>query len=79
MQDDRIFNMQKLDLRLEGKKPGMMNDIAVYRAQVPGGWLVAFWTSGMGVTFYPDPEHAWDGGTLDTGSPSLPIPAGGQE
>src|SRR6185503_6634083 len=28
------------------------------RTKVPGGWLVAV---GSGVTFYPDPEHAWDG------------------
>lgn len=28
------------------------------RAKVPGGWLV---TAGAGLTFYPDPEHQWDG------------------
>lgn len=40
-----------------------------YRARVPGGWLIFIWTpgrSGLGsVTFYPDPQHAWDGGTQD--------------
>lgn len=40
-----------------------------YRARVPGGWLIFIWTPGRnglgGVTFYPDPTHAWDGGTLD--------------
>jgi hypothetical protein len=31
---------------------------AVARAKVPGGWLIA---CGTGVTFYPDPDHEWDG------------------
>jgi hypothetical protein len=31
---------------------------SVARARVRGGWLV---TCGAGVTFYPDPKHAWDG------------------
>jgi hypothetical protein len=35
---------------------------AVARAKVPGGWLVA---SGASVTFYPDPEHGWDGASLE--------------
>ncbi len=32
------------------------------RAKVQGGWLVT--VAGSGVTFYPDPEHGWDGGSL---------------
>lgn len=37
--------------------------LTVYRAQVPGGWLVfTYWGSGYaGQTFYPDPNHQWDG------------------
>ncbi len=31
------------------------------RSRVPGGWLVA--ASG-GITFLPDPGHAWDGGSV---------------
>jgi hypothetical protein len=37
------------------------------RAKVLGGWLVAVMTgggAGGGVTFYADPEHKWDGGSL---------------
>jgi len=37
------------------------------RAKVPGGWLVVVQASssgGTGITFYPDPDHRWDGGTL---------------
>lgn len=35
---------------------------AIYRCKVPGGWLVMVY--GSGVTFYPDPEHKWDGSSL---------------
>ena len=31
------------------------------RAKVPNGWLVSV---GSGVTFYPDPEHQWDGTSI---------------
>jgi hypothetical protein len=34
---------------------------SVARAKVPGGWLIAI---GTGVTFYPDPEHSWNGLSL---------------
>ena len=50
----------------------------IERAKVPGGWLVAFseGASGAGsyggecgfgsggLTFYPDPNHRWDGSSL---------------
>ena len=38
---------------------------ACYRAKVPGGWLVTLnqergtHGAGVGLTFVPDPEHAW--------------------
>ena len=35
----------------------------VFRLAVPGGWLVKV---NEGLTFLPDPEHAWDGGAVDT-------------
>ena len=35
------------------------------RAKIPGGWLlVSTSNTGGGVSFYPDPEHKWDGGSL---------------
>jgi hypothetical protein len=34
----------------------------VARAKVPGGWLVLI--DGSAATYYPDPEHTWDGTTL---------------
>ncbi len=34
----------------------------VQRAKVHGGWLVlAAYGNNSGLTFYPDPEHVWDG------------------
>jgi hypothetical protein len=39
----------------------------VERAKVPGGWLVIaqFKVGGShGLTFVPDPEHKWNGGSL---------------
>ncbi len=38
------------------------SDQALLRAKVPGGWLVAL--HGASVTFYPDPEHQWDGSSV---------------
>ena len=41
--------------------------LAVRRAKVPGGWLI-YASNGYhhhgGMTFYPDPEHRWNGSTL---------------
>ena len=33
----------------------------IHRAKVPGGWLVLVIHNTGGLTFYPDPEHQWDG------------------
>jgi hypothetical protein len=37
---------------------------SVHRTKVPGGWLVLVIHNTSGLTFYPDPEHTWDGGSL---------------
>ena len=38
---------------------------SVYRAKVPGGWLVLVaQTEGTALTFYPDPNHTWNGSSL---------------
>jgi hypothetical protein len=36
----------------------------VHRTKVPGGWLVLVIHNTSGLTFYPDPAHKWDGGSL---------------
>jgi hypothetical protein len=38
---------------------------SLFRARVPGGWLiVVHQQDGCGTTFIPDPEHLWNGGSL---------------
>ncbi|HBB96663.1 MAG TPA: hypothetical protein DC054_14860 [Blastocatellia bacterium] len=50
----------------------------LYRAKIPGGWLVLMrnhkyheeysetWAYGYGgATFVPDPNHEWDGSSID--------------
>ena len=39
--------------------PGYMR-----RAKVPGGWLVMLILGEVSLTFYPDPDHEWDGSSL---------------
>lgn len=35
------------------------------RAKVPSGWLLLVELGGgIGLTFYPDPNHTWDGNSL---------------
>jgi hypothetical protein len=38
----------------------------IYRAKVPGGWLVWATAGGgeVGMIFYPDPDHKWNGSSL---------------
>ena len=68
MADKPALNLEELNLKYEGNKPAKY----AYRARVPGGWLIFIWTPGRGglggVTFYPDPNHAWDGGTQEAGA-----------
>ena len=38
----------------------------VSRAKIPGGWLLIVTSnSGGGLTFYSDPQHKWDGNSLE--------------
>jgi hypothetical protein len=48
--------------KLQWERLDSSSDYALLRAKVPGGWLVAL--GGTGVTFYPDPEHQWDGSSV---------------
>ena len=52
------LKFEKLDI--DGLSSHRMN-----RARIPGGWLLIFASnSGGGATFYPDPQHKWDGGSV---------------
>lgn len=48
--------------------------LTLQRTRVPGGWLLAACHLAMmslhtaSVTFYPDPEHKWDGKSLPAGN-----------
>jgi hypothetical protein len=39
-------------------------NFSIYRTKIPGGWLVAVRPHDS-VTFVPDPQHEWDGGSSD--------------
>src|SRR5262249_50738174 len=62
------LNLEKIEVQIDGKEPGLFTKLAVSirRARVPGGWLVfTAGNEGMnGVTFYAEPEHRWDGGSV---------------
>jgi hypothetical protein len=54
------------------RSSGLPASCQVRRFKVPGGWLIYIYaesTDGRypyahgGLTFYPDPEHKWDGGS----------------
>ncbi len=54
-------------MALQWQEVNCLSDMSLstYRAKVPGGWLV--WTGRYdqgGLTFYPDPNHEWDGNSL---------------
>ena len=60
MEDKPALNLEELNVRYEDDKPAQY----AYRARVPGGWLIFIYRGGLGpATFYPDPNHTWDGGT----------------
>lgn len=52
--------------------------VPVYRASVPGGWLVTTisnnrgFVSTSGLCYIPDPTHSWSGGTFKM-PPALPV------
>lgn len=56
---------------IEWEEVGSTKGLTVLRVRVPGGWLVYASNSYHhhgGITFYPDPEHRWNGGTLASNS-----------
>ena len=59
-------NFEKLNVTIDGKKEGIFVINVVYRARVPGGWLILAGHNNAvgGVTFYADPKHQWKGDSL---------------
>lgn len=63
MENKPALILEELNLKYEDDNSAKH----AYRARVPGGWLIFLYPPGKGlssVTFYPDPNHTWDGGTL---------------
>lgn len=45
----------------------LLQPAEIFRAKVPGGWLInvrEMQKGQMGLTFFPDPNHQWDGKVL---------------
>ncbi len=63
----RMLHFESLNCDFDGQLlPGFPR---VFRAKVPGGWLVLLKetiTQEMsGVSFVPDPQHLWDGKSMN--------------
>jgi len=43
--------------------PSPLNE-GIFRAQVPGGWLMLLKADQPTLLFYSDPDHKWDGGSM---------------
>lgn len=72
-QSARKLRWERLEVEVELRdRPGLATSereqlqerLACFRTKVPGGWLVMSPRMG-GVAFYPDPQHTWNGGSLD--------------
>jgi hypothetical protein len=66
-----MLTFEKIEARY-----GKGAELNVFRARVPGGWLVmvawaAAASGSASVTFVPDPSHRWDGSSLpDAATPA---------
>lgn len=69
MSDKPNVVFEELEVRFRRHSGHCPVDVAsrLYRAKVPGGWLLKYdeRDGAAGLTFMPDPEHAWDGNSLD--------------
>jgi hypothetical protein len=66
MEEKPVLHLEELNLTYEDGKPAKH----AYLARIAGGWMGFIETPGRGslggVTFYPDPDHTWDGGTQES-------------
>ena len=50
----------------EMKWEKLNTDWKIWRSKVPAGWLVVIdGYCEVSITFYPDPNHEWNGNSLD--------------
>ena len=59
-------NPAEVQAKPELKFERLNNETTAFaRAKIFGGWLVRFYAGKEGVPFVPDPNHEWDGGSLN--------------
>lgn len=72
--DMSIFSKQPIPTlkwqKIKNTGPLSAERAETYRTQVPGGWLLSLTDAngtgrGIGITFVPDPNHEWDGNSLE--------------
>jgi hypothetical protein len=56
--------LSTLERRGSDASPSPLNE-GIFRAQVPGGWLILLKADQPTLLFYPDPDHRWDGGSME--------------
>ena len=64
---DTLNQLKWEKIKNEGEGIGIMSTLMTSRrTKVPGGWLVLcqIGSFGAGLTFYPDPNHQWNGNSL---------------
>lgn len=57
-------------MRFEYVRSASADGVMINRAKVPGGWFVSGTlnvgeAAGYGMTFVPDPNHDWDGASIE--------------
>jgi hypothetical protein len=60
---EAVIEKRPLCFELLANRTTTSASFAIYRARIPGGWLVAVRPHDS-VTFVPDPQHEWDGGSV---------------
>ncbi len=67
MKGEPVLDLEPLNITIGGKKLSWLSGSKLFRSRVDGGWLVFIQDStGInGVTFVPDSNHKWDGGSVD--------------
>ena len=63
MAERPALHLEELNLKYEGGKP---RNTPTAHESLEAGWFLSTPSKGLSsVTFYPDPDHTWDGGTQE--------------
>ncbi len=58
----KVIEWEEIRGTVKGKAGLLDSRLDLYRAKVPGGWVICVGPHGS--TFYPDQNHTWDGNSL---------------